>query len=69
MVNPLKTTAVNVNINKLVARQKVEPPILTFNRMCYGYVNNDWLAVCSAGCRLVVTIVLMIFVLPKSISV
>ncbi len=37
------------------ARPKPEFPPVTFNRLCYSYVNNDWIMVLSACCTLATT--------------
>jgi hypothetical protein len=41
---------------KRIVRASVELPTITFSRMCYGYLHNDWLTVISSCVTLLVTI-------------
>ncbi len=54
---------------KMNVKVKVEPeqPMLSFNRICFGMMNNDWILVASASMKLVVTILLFMQVYNKSI--
>jgi hypothetical protein len=36
-------------------RLATEMPALSFSRMCYGYLQNDWITVVSSGVALIVT--------------
>jgi len=45
-----------------------ELPHVTLNRMCYGYLFNDWIVVISSVMTLMVTIVSLIFVSIDYIS-
>jgi hypothetical protein len=69
MIKSLKVATENLKFSKMAVSQKTEPPVLTFHRMAYGYVNNDWMAVISGGLRLVLTFGVMIFLSSKSITV
>ena len=46
---------------------KPEQPLLSFNRLCFGMMNNDWILVASASVKLVVTALFFIQVSLKSI--
>jgi hypothetical protein len=45
-----------------------ELPQVTLNRMCYGYLFNDWIVVISSVMTLMVTVVSLIFVSIDYIS-
>jgi hypothetical protein len=53
----------------LKVKVKVEPeqPALSFNRICFGLMNNDWILVASSSVRLAVTVLLLMQVYNKSI--
>ena len=36
-------------------RLAMEVPALRFSRMCYGYLQNDWITVISSGIALIIT--------------
>jgi hypothetical protein len=36
-------------------RPQPEFPAITFNRLCYSYINNDWITVISSFCTLAIT--------------
>jgi len=44
-----------------------EQPMLSFNKLCFGMMNNDWILVASASVKLVVSVALFIQVYNKSI--
>lgn len=46
---------------------KPEQPLLSFNRLCFGMMNNDWILVASASVKLIITALLFIQVSIKSI--
>lgn len=69
MIKSIKVATGNLKISKMAVSQKTEPPILTFHRMAYGYVNNDWMAVISGGLRLMLTVGVMVFMSSKTLSV
>ncbi len=37
-------------------RMKPEFPVVTFNRLCYSYLNNDWIMVISSCFTLATTL-------------
>lgn len=69
MIKSLKVATGNLKISKMAVREKTEPPILTFHRMAYGYVNNDWMAVVSGGLRLLLTFGVMMFLSSRTLNV
>ena len=52
---------------KMKVNVKVEPeqPMLSFNRICFGMMNNDWVLVASASVKLVVSALLFMQVYNK----
>ena len=46
---------------------KPEQPMLSFNRICFGMMNNDWILVASSSVKLIVSILLFVQVYHKSI--
>jgi hypothetical protein len=50
------------------AHFNAELPMVYFNRICYGYLHNDWITVISAGIMLIMTVVSAIFVGINHIS-
>lgn len=65
MIRTIRTATANLNIGRMAAGNKTEPPMLTFQRMAYGYVNNDWMAVVSGCGRLVITFLATLLVHSK----
>lgn len=45
---------------KIKMKVKIEPeqPMLSFNRICFGMMNNDWLLVTSASLKLLASVVI-----------
>lgn len=37
-------------------QRRTEPPVVTFHRMVYAYLHNDWMALLSASCILSITL-------------
>ncbi len=46
---------------------KPEQPLLSFNRLCFGMMNNDWILVASASMKLIITALLFVQMSFKSI--
>jgi len=46
---------------------KPEQPMLSFNRLCFGMMNNDWVLVASSSVKLIFSILLLMQVYTKSI--
>jgi hypothetical protein len=44
-----------------------EQPMQSFNRLCFGVMNNDWILVASSGMKLIVSVALFLQVYNKSI--
>ena len=57
MVLYLKFVADTLMIRKL---RQVQPevPLLTFQRICFAYINNDWFMVISSSFTLLTTVVM-----------
>jgi hypothetical protein len=43
-------------VSKRRACAPLELPTITFNRICYGYLHNDWSTVVSSSITLLVTL-------------
>jgi hypothetical protein len=52
---------------KITVKVKPEQPMLSFNRICFGLMNNDWILVASSSLKLVVSVLLFLQVYHKSI--
>jgi hypothetical protein len=54
---------------KIVGKIKVEPeqPMLSFNRICFGMMNNDWILVASSSVKLIVSVLFLVQVYQKPI--
>jgi len=37
-------------------QRRTEPPVITFHRMGYAYLHNDWIALLNASCVLSITL-------------
>jgi hypothetical protein len=46
----------SVSIKISAARPEPEFPAVTFNRLCYSYLNNDWIMVISSCFTLATTL-------------
>jgi hypothetical protein len=58
---PIKSAAIQARINKAIQTQKVQMPTQEFNKMCFGFVNNDWMTVISSVVKLSTFAVIMCF--------
>lgn len=45
---------------KSMLQERTQCPLLTCNKICYGYLNNDWIMVFSNLFVLTITIVLLL---------
>jgi hypothetical protein len=54
---------------RIKVKVNVEPeqPMLSFNRICFGLMNNDWMLVASSSVKLVMSGLLFMQVYNKSI--
>lgn len=48
----------HLQLNKM-AVDKIEPPLFTFNKLCYAFLNNDFVMVGSSVFSLMVSITLI----------
>jgi hypothetical protein len=51
---------------KITVNVKPEQPMLSFNRLCFGVMNNDWILVASSGVKLILSALLLLQVYNKS---
>ena len=58
---PIRSAAIQARISKAIQTQKVEMPTQVLNKMCFGFVNNDWLTVISSVLKLSAFVVIMCF--------
>jgi hypothetical protein len=53
------TASINKTEKKISTRRMLPPvelPTITFNRICYGYLHNDWTTVVTSSITLLVTV-------------
>ena len=46
-----------------------EIPTITFNRLCYSYLNNDWVMVISSCCTLATTLLMLLFSFNNNLNI
>lgn len=63
MSGPIKSQMIQAKI-KAIREQQVELPTQVFNKMCFGLVQNDWMAVISAMLKLTTFALVMCFSRP-----
>jgi hypothetical protein len=51
------------------ARPKPEIPAVTFNRLCYSYLNNDWIMVISSCFTLATTLVTILVSINNNLNI
>lgn len=51
------------------ARPQPEYPTVTFNRLCYSYLNNDWIMVISSCCTLATTLVVLLLSFNNNLNI
>jgi hypothetical protein len=56
---PIKSAAIQARINQAIKTQ--EMPTQVLNKMCFGFVNNDWMTVISSVLKLSAFAVIMCF--------
>ncbi len=54
-------------ITKMIEVPKPEQPMLSFNRLCFGLMNNDYILAFSAGVKFVASMIFLVYVSQKSI--
>jgi hypothetical protein len=50
-------------------RPKPEFPPVTFNRLCYSYLNNDWIMVISSVCTLATTALCLLLSFNNNLNI
>jgi hypothetical protein len=50
-------------------RLKPEFPPVTFNRLCYSYLNNDWIMVISSCCTLATTLFTLLLSFNNNLNI
>jgi hypothetical protein len=51
------------------ARPRIEFPAVTFNRLCYSYLNNDWIMVISSCCTLATTLLTLLLSFNNNLNI
>lgn len=51
---------------KITVKIKPEQPMLSFNRLCFGMMNNDWILVASSSVKLILSTLLLMQMYTKS---
>jgi hypothetical protein len=51
------------------ARLKPEFPVVTFNRLCYSYLNNDWIMVISSCFTLATTLLAILLSFSNNLNI
>lgn len=59
MIASKKIAALQTGLTRIMDAPKPEQPMLSFNRICFGMMNNDWILVVSSGVKLVVSVLLL----------
>lgn len=54
-------TAIQNRITKVIKAGEVEMPTQIFNRMCFGFVSNNWVVVITSVLKLTTVAVLLAF--------
>jgi hypothetical protein len=70
MINFLKILTINsgIEVRDLLV-DRVQCPLLTFNRICFGYLNNDLLMVFSGIVTLALSVTFLFIQLQKEARV
>lgn len=62
--------AIKLVSDKLSAvKPKTEFPPVTFNRLCYSYLNNDWITVISSCCTLATTLFTLLLSFNNNLNI
>ena len=64
MVLYLKSAAEVLGLHKLLQIHQTELPFFTFHKMCFAYLNNDWMMVISSLFTLLTTLTLFLATTP-----
>ena len=65
MIASKRIAALQSGLTRIIEVPKPEQPMLSFNRICFGLMNNDWILVASAGVKLIVSMLLFFQVYNK----
>lgn len=65
MIASKKLAALQFGLTRIIEVPKPEQPMLSFNRICFGLMNNDWILVASAGVKLIISMLLFFQVYNK----
>lgn len=65
MIASKKIAALQTGLTRIMEAPKPEQPMLSFNRICFGLMNNDWTLVVSSGVKLIVSVLLFFQVYSK----
>lgn len=65
MIASKKIAALQSGLTRIIEVPKPEQPMLSFNRICFGLMNNDWILVASSGVKLIVSMLLFFQVYNK----
>jgi hypothetical protein len=60
MIRPISSANIQARITKAISQKEVEP-FTVLNRMCLGFVNNDWFTVASSVLKLTAFALFMCF--------
>ena len=60
MLSSIKISNMQTGINRMIEVSKTpEQPVVSFNRICFGLMNNDWVLVASSSFKLLITLALV----------
>jgi hypothetical protein len=65
MIASKKIAALQSGLTRIIEVPKPEQPMLSFNRICFGLMNNDWILVASSSVKLVISMLLLLQVYSK----
>lgn len=65
MVRSKRIATLQSGISKMMTVPKPEEPMLSFNRLCFGMMNNDWILVATSGVKLIVGVLMFFHVYHK----
>jgi hypothetical protein len=67
MITSKKIAALQTGLNRMIEVPKPEQPMLSFNRICFGLMSNDYVLVVSSGVKLIVSVLFLFQVFNRSI--
>jgi hypothetical protein len=60
-----QTAILQHKLSEVIRAQQSEGPMQVFNKMCFGFVSNNWIVVIASILKL--TTFMLILALPKSV--